>query len=209
MRSTASSDRRRQGHAPEPWRDTSGQTIIEAALVVPLLALIAMGVVELGLEMRNQHVVNVLSREGSNLISRSTTLQDAGTVLLSEETGSVNFSTNSQVILSVIERDATTGAPNYNTLILYQRYSFGGTTLASRLITKGAGAGSFGGAPDYIALNPDTDTTLQVTNAPAGVASEIGASSYVTEVFSTDTLMTTLANWGITVPTQIYSVSYF
>jgi Flp pilus assembly protein TadG len=200
-------DSRRWWQAPVRWRDTSGQTLIEAALVVPLLALLAMGVVELGFAMRNQHNVNVLCREGSNLISRSTTLADAATVLKSEQTGTVDFSANSQMIFSVIERGATVGSANYNTLILYERYSTGSASYASKLITKGAG--SFGGAPDYVAINPDTDTSLQVTNAPAGIAAEIGGLSYITEIFSANTLMTALANWGVTVPTQIYSISYF
>jgi Flp pilus assembly protein TadG len=198
---------RRWWPAPERWRDTSGQTLIEAALVVPLLALLAMGVVELGFAMRNQHTVNVLCREGSNLISRATTLADAATVLSSEQTGPVDFSSNSQMIFSVLERGATVGSANYNTLILYERYSTGSGSNASKLITKGTG--SFGGAPDYQALNTDTDTSLQVTNAPAGIAVEIGGLSYITEIFSTNTLMTALANWGVTVPTQIYSISYF
>jgi hypothetical protein len=200
-------DFRRWWQAPERWRDTSGQTLIEAALVVPLLALLAMGVVELGFAMRNQHTVNVLCREGSNLISRSTTLADAATVLTSEQTGTVDFSANSQIIFSVVERGATVGSANYNTLILYERYSTGASSYASKLTTKGSG--SFGGAPDYVALNPDTDTSLQVTNMPAGVAAEIGGLSYITEIFSANTLMTALANWGVTVPTQIYSISYF
>jgi Flp pilus assembly protein TadG len=198
---------RRWSQAPKAWRDTSGQTLIEAALVVPLLALLAMGVVELGFAMRNQHTVNVLCREGSNLISRATTLADAATVLSSEQTGPVDFSSNSQMIFSVLERGATVGSANYNTLILYERYSTGSGSNASKLITKGTG--SFGGAPDYQALNTDTDTSLQVTNAPAGIAVEIGGLSYITEIFSTNTLMTALANWGVTVPTQIYSISYF
>jgi Flp pilus assembly protein TadG len=206
MRSRASFDGRRV-RVPESWRDTSGQTLIEAALVVPLLALLAMGVVELGFAMRNQHTVNVLCREGSNLISRSTTLTDATTVLTSEETGTVDFSTNSQIIFSVIERGATVGSANYNTPILYERYSTGALSNTSKLTTKGTG--TFGGAPDYVAVNPDTDTSLQVTNVPAGVAAEIGGLSYITEIFSTNTLMTALANWGVTVPTTIYSISYF
>jgi hypothetical protein len=207
MTPPTSCDRRRPWKAPEWWGDTSGQTLLEAALVAPLLILLAMGVVELGFEMRNQHNVNVLSREGSNLISRSTTLADAATVLTSEQNGTVNFSTNSQMIFSVIERGATVGSANYNSLILYQRYSTGGASYASKILTKGTG--TFGGAPDYQAANADTDTSLEVTNAPAGVAAEIGALSYVTEIFSANTLMTALANWGITVPTEIYSVSYF
>jgi TadE-like protein len=207
MRPTLPFDRRRPWTAPDRWRDTSGQTLIEAALVAPLLILLAMGVVELGFEMRNQHNVNVLSREGSNLISRSTTLADAATVLTSEQNGSIDFSANSQIIFSVIERGATVGSANYNTLILYERYSTGFSSYPSKLLTRGAG--SFGGAPDYQALNPDTDTSLQVTNAPAGVAAELGGLIFVTEIFSANTLMTALANWGVTVPTQIYSVSYF
>jgi hypothetical protein len=207
MRPTLSCDRRGPWKAPEWWRDTSGQTLLEAALVAPLLILLAMGVVELGFEMRNQHNVNVLSREGSNLISRSTTLADAATVLSSEQNGTVNFSTNSQMIFTVIERGATVGSANYNMLVVYEQYSTGGASYASKLLTRGTG--TFGGAPDYQAQNPDTDTSLQVTNAPAGVAAEIGALSYVTEIFSANTLMTALANWGVTVPTEIYSISYF
>jgi hypothetical protein len=203
----ADSFNRRSWSSRARWRDSSGQTLIEAGLVIPFLILVAMGVVELGLAIRNQHNVIRLSREGSNLISRNTSLQVAATVLTEVQSGSVDFSSNSELIFSVVRRGATVGSPNYNTLILYQRYSTGSYAASSKLTTKGSG--SFGPAPDYKALNSDTDTSLQVTNAPAGLAAGVGDMSYITEIFSTNVLITSLAKFGVAVPTQLYSIAYF
>ena len=49
---------------------TSGQSLIEFAIVVPLVLAVALGVIELGYALLDQHVVTKLAREGSNLISR-------------------------------------------------------------------------------------------------------------------------------------------
>ena len=61
----------------------SGQTLVEMALVLPVLLLVALGVVESGYFMIDHHVVTKLSREGSNLTSRNTSLEDAVTALKS------------------------------------------------------------------------------------------------------------------------------
>jgi Flp pilus assembly protein TadG len=207
MRPVDSVNRPKPAPSKRRWLDQSGQTLIEAALVMPFLVLVAMGVVELGLTIRNEHNVIRLTREASNLISRSTPIATAATAMTSVESGSVDFSSNSQLIFSVVRRGATVGSANYNTLILYQYYSFGSSSLASKLTTKGTG--SFGGAPDYIALNSDTDTSLQVTNAPAGLAPNVGDESFITEIYSTNALVASLAMFGVTVPTQLYSIAYF
>lgn len=183
-----------------------GQSLIELALVMPLLIIVVLGVVEFSYALLHQHVVTRLTREGSNLISRDTSLLDAQTAMVSMSSAPVNFSSNSTLIFSVVENVATIGAGNYNKNILYQRYQYGAIAAQSTLTT--AGAGSFGGAPDYQAVNSDNDASLQVTNLPANLLA-LGGLVYVTEIFTTHTLITPLNHFGITVPSQLYSIAYF
>ena len=49
---------------------SSGQSLLEFALVTPLLVTLALGVLETGFALFDQHVVTKMTREGSNLISR-------------------------------------------------------------------------------------------------------------------------------------------
>ena len=146
-------------------RGSSGQSIIEFALIAPLVMVLALGVVDVSYALLDEQVVTRLSREGSNLISRDTTLQDAATAMKNMSTRPVNFTSSSTVIFSVIKNVATTGASNFGKNVLYRRYQYGNLPATSTLAT--AGAGSFGGAPEYQAANSDSDTSLQVTNLPA------------------------------------------
>ncbi|HEX4348051.1 MAG TPA: TadE family protein [Vicinamibacterales bacterium] len=179
---------------------------MEFALVMPLMVVIVLGVVETGYALLHQHVALRLTREGSNLISRSTTLADAATAMTAMTSPPVNLGTNTRVIFSVIKRVGTVGASNYNKDVLYQRYSFGSIAATSALATRGGG--SFGGAPDYQAANSDSDTSLQVTNLPGNLL-VTGGMLYVTEMYTTHQLITPLARFGVNIPTRLYSISYF
>jgi Flp pilus assembly protein TadG len=177
-------------------------------MIMPIFLLLALGVVEVGYAMLDQHVVTKLTREGSNLISRDTTLQDAATAMVSMATRPVDFSgTNSRLILSVIKRGGTTGTPNYNKDILYQRHQIGALSKPSRLATKGAV--TFGTAPDYTAANADSNTNLQITNLPPSVVLAPGGMLYVTEVYTTHSPITPLGGFGLTLPDTLYSIAYF
>ena len=154
-------------------REDGGQSLIETALTLPLLFLIVFGTVEVGYALVDSHTVTRLTREGSNMISRNTSLYEAGIAVDGMRTGLVDFGSNSRVIFSVLKRGGTTGTANYDRLVLYQRYEFGGLSATSRLIT--AGAGTFGPGPDYVALNSDNDTNLRVTGgAPPNVVTVRG-----------------------------------
>jgi Flp pilus assembly protein TadG len=186
-------------------KSESGQALLEFALVVPLVLLLVMGVVEVSYVTLHQHVVSRISREGSNLISRDTTMTDAATALTSMSSGPVNFNDGSStVIFSVVKQVATAGAANFNKPVLYQRYVYG--SYAGSSILNNAG-GSFGPAPDYTALNSDNDTSLQVTNAPATLAA--GGLLYVTEIYTRHPLLTPLNQFGVMMPTTLYSIAYF
>jgi hypothetical protein len=188
--------------------DVRGQSLVELAFIMPLVVIVALGVIEFGYALLDQHVVTKLTREGSNLISRDTTIDDAITAMSSMQTRPVNFSTQSRVIFSVLRKVSTTGAPNYDQVILYQRREFGSLTGVASALSM-VGSGTFGGAPNYVAQNSDTNTGLRISNLPAYLDVTRGGLVYVTEIYTTHTLLTPLDRFGLTVPNRLYSIAYF
>lgn len=189
-------------------KDTHGQSVLEISILMPLVLTVALGVIEFGYALLDQHVVTKLTREGSNLISRDTTLQDAVNALRSMSTRPVDFNTRSRVIFSVLKKGATTGTANYGRIILYQRYEYG-ASVGSGSVLRMQGSGTFGGAPDYVAANSDTNPGLQLTNPPANLDVTLGGLVYVTEIYTTHDLLTPLNRFGVTVPNTLYSIAYF
>jgi hypothetical protein len=186
-------------------RGSSGQSIIEFAIILPLALVMALGVVEIGYALLDHHVVTKLAREGSNLISRDTTLPQAAQALASMSTSPVNFTDgSSRLIFSVVKRGATTGTVNYNQMVLWQRYEYGSLPASSRL----NGSGSFG-PPEYTAPNSDNNTALRVTNLPNDLATVPGGMIYVTEIYTTHNLITPFNRFGVNVPSTLYSIAYF
>jgi hypothetical protein len=188
-------------------KDTRGQSVIEFAMVMPLLLLIVLGVVEVSYALLDQHVITKLSREGSNLISRDTSLADSAAALKSMSGRPVDFSTNARLIFSVVRRGATTGSSNFNKDVLYQRYEYGALSASSMISTRGSA--SYGTGPDYTAANPDGDTNIQVTNLPAGITLTTGGMLYITEIYVQHELITPFDKFGVTVPKILYSIAYF
>jgi hypothetical protein len=190
------------------FSNARGQSLIEFALILPFILTIVLGVVELGFALEDQHIVTKLTREGSNLISRDTSLQDAATAIKLMGSAPLNFDNGtSKVIFSVLKKGATTGSANYNQPILYQRYIYGSFPGASKINTRGSA--SFGPPPDYAATNSDSNTSLQVTNLPPNLITMPGGMIYVTEIYSRHVLITPLNRFGINVPQSLYSIAYF
>jgi hypothetical protein len=187
--------------------DARGQSIVEFAFLMTLILVVALGVIEFGYALLDQHVVTKLTREGSNLISRDTSIDDAITFMRSMSTRPVDFTTRSRVIFSVLKKGATTGTANYDQVILYQRAEYG--TLAGTSRLQMAGSGTFGAGPDYVAANSDTNAGLQIDNLPGNLDVTRGGLLYVTEIFTTHDLLTPLDRFGVTVPSTLYSIAYF
>jgi len=194
--------RRRRG----PHGDERGQSLVEMAIILPLLLVVVLGVVEVSYALLDQHVVTKLTREGSNLISRDTSLPDAAAVLKAMSSAPVNFDTRSRLVFSVIRKGATTGTSNFGQDILYQRLEFGALSASSVLQTKGS---STFGPPDYQATNADTNTGLQLKGLPPGLVVGTGSMVYVTEVWTKHELITPFDKFGVKVPQVLYSIAYF
>ena len=192
---------------PVRFREQRGQSLVEFAISLPLLIVLGFGVAEVGYLLLDHHVVSKLSREGSNLISRNTSLADATTTMRELSSKPVDFSTRSRVIFSVLKKGATSGTGNYDRIFLYQRAEYGSLSASSSLRTSGGG--SFSGPPDYQATNSDNNTGLQVTNVPADLITPRGGMIYVTEIFTSHDVLTPLANLGVPIPRTLYSIAYF
>ena len=186
--------------------DQRGQSIVEFAIVMPLFLIIVLGIVEVGYALLDQHVTTRMTREGSNLISRDTPLQQAAAAV-QMTSRPLNFANGtSKLIFSVLKRGETTGTTNYNQVFLYQRYEYGSYPGSSKLSTRGSG--SFGG-PNYEAVNSDSNSSLQLTGGPPNLIGVPGGLIYVTEIYTRHKLITPLDRLGITVPQTLYSIAYF
>jgi len=185
-----------------------GQSLIEFSFFLPIMLVVVFGVVETAYALLDQHVVTKVTREGSNLISRDTTIQDAVNAMRNMELRPVNFDENSRMIFSVIKKGATTGTNNYDQHILYQRHAFGSLTGVTSTIET-AGLGSFRPGPDFEANNSDTDAGLQILNMPDDVDLVRGGMLYVTELYTRHIRITPLDRFGIMMPDILYSVAYF
>ena len=188
------------------WKSAEGQSLVEFALSLPLLLLLVLGIIEVSFALYDQHILTKLSREGSNLISRDTTLQDAANAMNLIASNPVNFSTgNSRLIFSVI-RQGISGS-NAGRPILYQRHQIGSLSVSSILATRGAG--TFGGAPNYLAINADNDTNLQIINLPANITLPNNGFIFLTEVHNQHNLITPFENFGFRLPTTLSASAYF
>jgi hypothetical protein len=189
------------------WRREDGQSMVEMSLVLPLLVVLALGVCEAGYALLDQHIVTKLSREGSNLISRDVTMDATVTAMRRMSTRPVDFENSSRMILTVLKRVATTGVPNYDKVIAYQRHSYGALAGDSKL--QLAGPATFGAPPNYQAPNSDSNVNLRITNLPADVVLVQGGLVYVTEIYTRHELITPLDGFGISMPETLYSIAYF
>lgn len=186
---------------------SDGQSMVEFAVILPLAVVLVLGVIEISYALLDQHVVAKLSREGSNLISRDTSLADAATAMTNMSTRPVNFATNARLIFSVVKKGGTTGTANFGQDILYQRHSYGAGPGTSYLTTLGAPA--FGPAPEYVAINADANTNLRVTNLPPGLIAANNGMVYITEIYTAHPLITPFDRFGVYVPNTLYSIAYF
>jgi hypothetical protein len=175
-------------------------------MVVPLLLLLVLGVIEVGYALYENHLIIKLAREGSNLISRQSTLQEAESALLAATTAPITFDQDGKLILSVI-RLGTAGG-NLNRPIIAQRRVLG--TLNAGSVLGDPVPGAYGGAPNYSALDANNDTRIRIAGAlPNGLTLVAGQSVYVTEVYTHHDLITPFERFGARMPTNLYASAIF
>jgi len=158
----------------------AGQALFEFGVTLPILMALVLGVIEFGYALFQIQLVTSMAREGSNLIARQVTINDAEAAIQTMS-GLVRFDTNSTLIFSVVRLGV--GGANNNVPIIVQRHTMGAFAASSVLGDPPQSA--YEGSPDYNALDPDNDETIRVSGAlPNGLTLMPGESVYVTEVFT-------------------------
>jgi hypothetical protein len=183
-----------------------GQTLVEFSMVLPLLLLLVLGVIEVGYALYENHLIIKLAREGSSLISRQSTLQEAENALLAATTPPISFDHDGKLILSVIRLG--TGGGNLNRPIIAQRRVIG--TLSAGSVLGDPDPSAYNGAPNYVAQNADNDTRIRIAGAlPNGLTLVAGQSVYITEVYTRHNLITPFERFGAKLPSNLYASAYF
>jgi hypothetical protein len=154
---------------------------------------LAFAIIDFGFLIWQWQVVTTLTREGSNLASRDTTLAGAAAAVISD--GSVlNLNSNGKVIITSVQNAGTASASNF---VITGQYSMGSLSASSKI---GTYTGS--GTP------PATLPALQPgETAPVP---QPGATAFITEIFCQYTPITPLGAFvKYTMPAQLYDVAYF
>ena len=161
-------------------RHEAGQALFEFGVTLPILMALVLGVIEFGYALFQIQLVTSMAREGSNLIARQVTINDAEAALQTMS-GLVRFDANSTLIFSVVRLGV--GGANNNVPIIVQRHSLG--AFAASSVLGDPPQSEYEGSPDYNALDPDNDASIRVSGTlPNGLTLTPGESVYVTEVFT-------------------------
>lgn len=197
-------DRSARGNQSQPSQ--RGQSLMEFAMILPLLLVLVLGVIEVGYALYEAHILAKLAREGSNLISRQTTLQQAQASIVAGASQPVAFGAKGRLIFSVITTG--TGGANLNKPIISQRLTLGTLSALSKL--GDPPASSYGSAPEYTANNPDNDTAIRVSGPlPNGLVLNSGQFIYLTEVYHRHDLITPFERFGVDLPANLYASAFF
>lgn len=179
----------------------AGQALFEFGVTLPILMALVLGVIEFGYALFQVQLVTSMAREGSNLIARQVTINDAEAALQTMS-GLVRFDANSTLILSVVRLGV--GGANNNVPIIVQRHSVGAFAASSVLGDPPQSA--YQGSPDYNAYDLDNDGSIRVSGVlPNGFTLTPGESVYVTEVFTQRTSIVPF----MPLPAMLHASAYF
>jgi len=161
-----------------------GQALLEFAVCIFVLLTLVCGLIDVSRMLHDKQVMSGLTRQGSNLASRGTDLQDTVTALVTQGSA-LDVGTQGKIILTSVAEGAN-GMPQ----ITGQAESTGGIAATSAI---GNGVGQTATVP--AAANP----VLQK-----------GQTIYVTEVFYSFQTITPIGNLlKLALSSKLYEAAYF
>src|SRR5271166_2554202 len=168
----------------------SGQAAAEFAVVVPLILILICASVDFGRALNDVQIMADLTRQGSNLASRGTPLNESTAAVVSGESG-LDLVNNGDVIITSV-----TNENNSYTITGQDSSTTDGLTKLVATSKIGTGVGG----------------TATLPAAAQSAIPQNGQTLFVTEVFYTFTPITplgTLTNSVIALPTTLYDSAYF
>jgi Flp pilus assembly protein TadG len=174
-------------------RSRSGQALVEFTLVCFMLLVLIFGLIDFGRALSTWQVMVNISREGSNLASRSTgTSTDS---VISNAIGTVitnavplNMMTQGEVIITAVYNNGTN-------FVVTDQIREGALTTASIVAPGGTGA---------------TPSKWPISFTTPGTFPQSNQTCYVTEVYYTYSAVTPIGKLlGFTLPSTLYDAAYF
>jgi Flp pilus assembly protein TadG len=163
-----------------------GQALLELLPVMLVLLTLTLAVIDFGRAIWQLQVVTGLTREGSNLASRNTTLIDSANAVINDG-AALNLANRGKVIITSVQNVG--GA-----FVITDQYPTGTLSATSKVGTY------ILNGPPQTAILPTTTTTIP----------QPGNTIYVTEIFSSYSPITPLGAFvNYTVPSTLYDVAYF
>lgn len=172
-------------------RNRRGQSVIEFALVLPLMVLMLTGTVTAALVFERQMTVVQISRNAGNMFARGVDFTKTANqeVLLraADGLGMTTGAGTGVIYLSRIEK-APDGSANAGKLIVTERYVIGDTSISASKI--GTPDDSIWPDPDKPlphgdVQSPDSETTARAESLPAVLLTKMpdNGAAFVAEVF--------------------------
>lgn len=113
-----------------------GASLAEFAVILPVVLLLLLGIIDMGRMLYAHQVLNDLSREAANLVSRGSTV-DAAFAAASFDEGPVSVAENGIMIVSTIRRRSSGDATPW---VVDQQQRGAVSSIASRVGSKGRAA---------------------------------------------------------------------
>jgi Flp pilus assembly protein TadG len=172
------------------WRNRlsnrAGQALIEFSFVAIMLMVLMFGIIDICRAIYARQIITNLTREGSNLASRSTSLPDTLTAIAASASP-LDLANNGRIIISVVTNSAGSA------IVANQ--------VTSGAITANAGSKVGPGGSNSVANMPPT-TPLQLPQPNQTV--------YVTEIYYSFHTITPVGKFlKLALPTRLYDVAYF
>jgi Flp pilus assembly protein TadG len=171
-----------------------GQVVLEFLPVALLLMTLTFAVVDFSYFIWQSQVIIGLTREGSNIASRDTTLAGAATAITQDATVMhLNLTKKGKVIITTVQNTGTSAKPNF-------------------VVTGQYSTGSLSGTSKVGAYNAQTPQTATIPSAVPGTppVPQPGATLYITEIYTSFSPITPLGVFvKYTLPTKMYDVAYF
>ena len=169
------------------WRGRSGQALVEFMFVAAILLLLLFGLIDFCRALSVRQVITSLTREGSNLASRGTSMSDAADAIVASAAPLSVTGSNARVIITAVTN-------SNNTFTVTAQESRGSLSETSRIGPGGVGSTV---STNFI---PSTPVTIPKPNRTV----------YITEVFYEFKAVTPVGDFlNFTLPSPLYDVAYF
>jgi len=162
--------------------DQSGQAMLEFAIIASLVITMVFAIIDFGRAFNEMQEIVGLTRQGSNLASRGTSLSDSASAVVAGD-APLNLNTSGEVIVSSVTNNASGN-------IITGQVAQGALTIPSKIGTA-------------------VGATATLPSAAVAML-QPGQTIYITEVFYSYQPITPIsALLNIVMPPTLYQVAYF